>query len=257
MRIKSLRIPQPAAVSSNREVASSGQRHCKALFALALPALILSANCAAADDPWQSVKELPHNAGFVFVDRGMTCQFGHIEAVTAQSVLVRTDQSAVTFEKSSLTRIRYGYSGRPVSPSNPNLVLATVYSGRSSWADLIEFTPFRPTPGSYSSFAVRMSVKTTAGKVRQGRLQQITDSGITLADSFGKETSIARTEVSRVDYITDKPLSDNQEFYWAEMGPLRIFDPALYPRLFHLGSTMSVRLYDRALPEDDSPVRCR
>jgi hypothetical protein len=229
----------------------------KAIFALAFPTLILSANCVGADDPWQSLRELPHNVGFVFLERGMTCQYGQIKAVAAQSVLVRTDRSEVTFEKSRLMRVRLGFGGQPVPPSSPNLVLATVYSGRSSWADLIEFMPFQSKPGSYSSFTVRISVNTTGGKVRQGRLQQVTDSGITLADAFGKETSMAKTEVSRVDYMRNRPLSDKQEFYWDELAMLRIFDPALYPRLFHLGDTMPVRLYDSALPEDDSPAQCR
>jgi len=230
---------------------------CKSLFSLAFPALILSANCVGADDPWRSLKELPHNVGFVFLERGMTCQYGQIKAVAAQSVLVRTDRSDVTVEKLSLIRVRLGFGGQPVPPSSPNLVLATVYSGRSSWADLIEFMPFQSKPGSYSSFTVRMSVNTTGGKVRQGRLQQVTDSGITLADAFGNETSMTKTEVFRVDYIRNRPLSDKQEFYWDELAMLRIFDPVLYPRLFHLGDTMPVRLYDSALPEDDSPAQCR
>ena len=38
---------------------------------------------------------------------------------------------------------------------------------------------------------------------------------------------------------------------------LRIFDPQLYPRLFHVGDTMHVRLYDYAVSEDNSPVACR
>ena len=102
-----------------------------------------------------------------------------------------------------------------------------------------------------------MSVNTTAGKVRQGRLQQVTGSGIGLADAFGKETLIAKMEVSHVDYTRDRPLSDKQEFYWDELAMLRIFDPVLYPRLFHVGDKMLVRLYDSAVPEDDSPVQCR
>jgi hypothetical protein len=227
------------------------------MFVLAVPTLIFSVSCAGADDPWQSLKELPHNVGFVFIKRGMTCQYGQLKALVGQSVLVRTDRSDVTFAKSSLIRVRLGFGGQLVPPSNPNLVLATVYSGRSSWADLIEFMPFRSKPRSYSNFTVQMSVNTMTGKVRQGRLQQVTDSGITLADAFGKETSIAKMDVSRVDYIRDKPLSDKQEVYWDELAMFRIFDPVLYPRLFHVGDKIPVRLYDISVPEDNSPVQCR
>ena len=77
-----------------------------------------------------------------------------------------------------------------------------------------------------------------------------------MTDPFGKEISIPKTEVSRIDYIRDKPLSDKEEFYWEELAMLRIFDPALYPRVFHLGDKMPVRLYESDVPEDNSPVHC-
>ena len=179
---------------------------------------------------WQSLKDLPRNAGFVFVKRDMSCQYGQIKAVDAQSVLVRTDRSDVAFEKSSLIRVRLGFGGRPVPPSSPNLVLATVYSGRSSWADVVGFVPVQSKPRTY--FTAQMSVNTTGGKLHRGDLAKVTDLGITLADAFGKETSITKAEIFRVNFIRDKPLSDKEEFYWDELAPLRIFDPALYPRLF-------------------------
>jgi hypothetical protein len=228
----------------------------KSIFALAFQTLILSATCAGADDPWQSLKELPHNLGLLFVERSMTCQSGQIKAVAAQSVLVRTDRSDITVEKSSLIRVRLGSGGQPVPPSSPHMVLATVYSGRSSWADVIAFAPFQNKLGS-NRFPVRMSVNTTGGKLHQGRLQRVTDSEITLADAFGKESTIAKTEVSRLAYIREKPLSDEQEYYWDELVMFRIFDPLLYPRLFHLGDKIRVRLYDSSVPEDNSPLECK
>jgi hypothetical protein len=112
-------------------------------FVLAFSTLILPAHSAAGDDPWQSLKQLPRIVGFVFVERDMTCEYGQIKAVTDQSVLIRTDRSDVTIEKSNLIRVRLGFGGRSVPPDNPNLVLATVYSGSSSWSDLIGFMPFQ------------------------------------------------------------------------------------------------------------------
>jgi hypothetical protein len=78
----------------------------------------------------------------------------------------------------------------------------------------------------------------------------VTDSGISLTDAFGKEISIPKTEVSRIYYIRDKPLSDE------EPSILRIFDPALYPRVFHLGDKMPVRLFNSDVAEDNSPIQC-
>jgi hypothetical protein len=104
---------------------------------------------------------------------------------------------------------------------------------------------------------VRFSVTTKDGKVHLGILSQVTESEITVADSFGKESTFSKKEISIVAHITDKPLSETEEFHWEELTMLRIFDPQLYPRLFHIGDTMPVRLYDSAVLEDNSPVMCK
>jgi hypothetical protein len=36
-----------------------------------------------------------------------------------------------------------------------------------------------------------------------------------------------------------------------------IFDPQLYPCMFHLGDTMPVTLYQSTLAEENSPVICK
>lgn len=36
-----------------------------------------------------------------------------------------------------------------------------------------------------------------------------------------------------------------------------VFDPELYPRMFHLGEIMEVRLYDSAVPEEDLSAQCK
>ncbi len=101
-----------------------------------------------------------------------------------------------------------------------------------------------------------MAVTTSDGKLHKGNLKKVTDSEVALGDS-GTEISIPKAEVSRVDYVREKPLSDAGEYSWSELAMLKVFDPELYPRLFHLGDTMLVRLYDRSIPEDNSPVRCK
>ena len=212
----------------------------------------ISAHCADSRDTWKSVQQLPHHASFMFLEQDRSCHFGQIQAVSDQSVIVRTDKSDVTIARANLLRIQ---RGRPSAPSvNLFLPLSVVYSGRSSWADILMFMPLI---SKWPSAKVRISVATTDGKLRKGDLKEVAEAEIILRDSFGKETQISRTDVSRVDYIRTKPLSDQQEFDWEELAMFRIFDPVLYPRMFHAVDTIPVRLYDSALSEDDSPAQCR
>lgn len=212
----------------------------------------ISAHCADRRDPWESVRQLPHRASLMFLEQDRTCYFGQIQAATDKSVVVRTDKSDITIARANLLRIQ---RGRPSAPSvNLFLPLSVVYSGRSSWADILWFMPLI---SKWPSVEVRMSVATTDGKLRKGDLKEVTETEIVLRDPFGKETQISRTKVSRIAYIQTKPLSDQQEFNWEELAMFRIFDPVLYSRMFHAGDTIPVRLYDLILPEDNSPVQCR
>lgn len=101
-----------------------------------------------------------------------------------------------------------------------------------------------------------MSVTATDGKLHQGTLKEVTDSAITLR-SLSTEVSLPKADLSRVDYIREKPLSDAGEYRWHELGPFMVFDPELYARMFHLGEIMEVRLYDSAVPEEDLSARCK
>jgi hypothetical protein len=211
--------------------------------------------CDKQIDPRQSLEQLKRGLGYVFIMRDMTCQYGRLREVTDTSVSIKTDRSDVVVARANLLRVRLGFDGRSVQNSNPNLPLFTVYSGRSSWSDLLAFAPFESK--EHPAAAVHFLLTTKDGKGHQGILSQITEEEITFADNFGKLTAFSKEEVSRVDYIAQKPLSETEEFYWDELAMLRIFDPQLYPRLFHLGDTMPVTLYQSALPEDDSTIACK
>lgn len=193
--------------------------------------------------------------GFVFVERDMTCEYGQVKAVTDQNVLIRTDRADITIEKSNLIRIRLGFGGRSVPPDNPNLGFG---HGIQRQEFLVRPRRVHALPSQAPIWLDSADVRdhNGGGKLHRGSLGQVTDSGISLTDAFGNEISIPKTDVSRIDYIRDKPLSDKEEFYWDELAMLRIFDPVLYPRLFHLGDKMPVRLWDGDVPEDNSPVQC-
>jgi hypothetical protein len=223
---------------------------------LAFQVSSISAHCEDAKDSWQSIRQLPRRANFMFMERDLICHFGQVTEVTNQNVVVHGDKSDIKIERSNLLYIqRWNPSYNSNNASNyAYRALTVMYSGRSAWSDIVGFMPF---VSKNPSFEVRMSVATTTGKLWKGSLKEVTETGIILRNSLGTETQIPKMEVSSVDYIRSKPLSDDQEFDWDELAMLRIFDPVLYPRMFHLGDTFSVRLYDRAVPEDNSPVQCR
>jgi hypothetical protein len=187
--------------------------------------------------------------------RDMTCQYGRLREVTDTSVSIKTDQSDVVIARANLLRVRLGFGGRSVQNSNPNLPLFTIYSGRSSWSDLLAFAPFESK--EHPSAAVHFLLITKDGKAHHGILNQITEEEITFADNFGKLTGFTKEEVSQVDYIAMKPLSETEEFHWNELAMFRIFDLQLYPRLFHVGDTMPGTLYQAAIPEDNSIIACK
>jgi hypothetical protein len=225
------------------------------LSSLVLTLLASPGLSADRDDPWQGLKQLRRDVGFVFIERDLTCQYGRIKALTDQNILIETDQSEVTIDKSSLLRVRLGFGGRAMPHNNPNMALFTVFSGRSSWEDLLALAPLQSK--THPGFTIHLSILTKDGRFHRAVLSQVTDRDMTLVDAFNKVTVFPKTEISRVDYIRDKPLSDAEEFNWEELAMLRVFDPRLYPRLFHVGDTMPVRLYDSAMPEDNSSVECR
>lgn len=220
-----------------------------------LGSVLPATSCLGEDNPWQSLRQLKRGLGYVFIGRDLTCQYGELEKVTDTDVLIETKQGNVTLRRSELLRVRSGFGGRPVANDNPNLPLFTLYSGRSSWGDLLAFSPFESKGHPYST--VNFSVKTKDGRLHRGFLRNVTPEAITLADKLGTAATFSRGQIDQVDYIREKPLSDAQEFYWDELGVGIIFDPQLYPRLFHLGDTMPVTLYRSTLPEDNLAVQCK
>lgn len=122
-------------------------RVCVCLFSLVLPAT----HCLGEGDPWQSLGLLKRGLGFVFIERDQTCRYGELRNIEETNVSIKTAQGSAVIAKSDLVRVRSGFGGRSVTNDNPNLPLFTLYSGRSSWADLLAFTPLNPkgppTPG--------------------------------------------------------------------------------------------------------------
>ncbi len=216
--------------------------------------LLLAASSFAQTDPSQQLRSLKRGIGYVFIERDLTCRYGELTKVTNADVSIETKQGQVTLRIANLLRVRSGFGGRPIKTDNANLPLFTLYSSRSSWGDVLAFSPFVSKGHPYS--VVNFSLKTKDGKVHRGFLSNLTLNEITLTDRAGTAATFQKDQIDQVDYIRQRPLSDTQEFYWQELGMGVIFDPELYPRLFHVANTMPVTLYQSTLPEDNLVIRC-
>ena len=178
---------------------------------------------------------------------------GEIKAVTGENVTVKTSASNnANITKANLDRIVIGSNPRRADLQR-QIALTTVYSGRSSWSDIVELGSFAQKVPSHK-IRVRLSMKD--GTAHEGDLRSATESEVQLSTS-GNEISISRSDIQRAEFIREKPISSGGEYWWSEAIGLQFFDPELYPRMFHLGDTMQVRLYDSSLPQADSAVRCQ
>jgi hypothetical protein len=100
----------------------------------------------------------------------------------------------VVIPKSDLLRVRSGFGGRPVANGNSNLPLFTLYSGRSSWADLSAFAPFESKGHPYST--VTFSLKTKDGGLHKGFLNKVTAEEIMLIDKLGIATTLPKGQLT-------------------------------------------------------------
>jgi hypothetical protein len=118
-----------------------------------------------------------------------------------------------------------------------------IYTTRSSW-----YAVQNAMPGLHEFFRVTIQ----NGKVYKGKPAKIT------ADSIELESrSISKSEIKYVDYIRQKPTTDGMQYLGQEAPFLLFFDPEFYYRASGLPGRISVRLYDSAKPEDDSPLTCK
>jgi hypothetical protein len=89
------------------------------------------------------------------------------------------------------------------------------------------------------------------------KITAISDTEVALNEPGGA-VKLAKDKIATLDIISYTPLSDRNE-YWAEecgFPPFCLLNASLWPRLLHIGLKMRVRLFDSALPEDDTPIEC-
>jgi hypothetical protein len=180
---------------------------------------------------WDNLKQVTHRRSYGFALRDGTCVTGKIVSVAADSVKINLPSPA-TLERSDVVRV-----------SDGNHVYDVVYSGRSSWSDVVGIPP---NARSY------LRVVTKDDNQHEGAAAQVGDSEITL-DKKGKPEKIQKGDVARVYYVRLKPLSDSARYSDEEHFPL---NPELWPYYWNIGVHMPVLLYDSSAPEDNSKIVC-
>jgi sRNA-binding regulator protein Hfq len=212
-------------------------------FWLSLAALLPPAWCSNDQkDGWDSLKRVPHDATLTFADRGGNCMAGRIKSYDSNAIVVtRHNESDVKIDRPNVLRVT----------TNP-WPSGLVYSGRSSWFDVEALVPARRSKKWRATVLVEMST----GENARGQLIETSQGEITLRTS-GKSVVIPKRQISTLSYIRPKPLSDSAEYANDELAWMKIFDPQLWPTLFHAQGSLVVRIYDVNLPQDDSPIVCK
>jgi len=222
------------------------------LACLGLSLLARAIDSSSPDEQWRAVQELPHRAAFTVVDRDFNCSIGEIRSAGDSELVIKTRTGDVRLDRANILTVN-SYHWNLASLQQGVPVSGILYSGRSSWFDVMALGK-RVQKDKW--FKVRLEVKTADGKLHNGRMAGANDNEIQLSDS-GKGDVIRKSEITRVSFVREKPLSDAGEYWWDEATLLQIFDPEVWPRLFRVGDTMSVRLYDVSMPQENSPVTCK
>lgn len=166
--------------------------------------------------------------------RDGSCVTGPIVKIEPKMVTVKQPQAApVTIERKDLLQ---------ASQAN-----ALVFSARSSWAD-VEAVNLRPR----ESFEVKLR----NGRLIEERPLRVTDGSFIYKRLLWMKKAYAKDQIVTVDYLRVKPDSDAFDYFTQEAPALLFFYPDSYDRLRGLEGRIPVRLYDAAMPEDDTALKC-
>jgi hypothetical protein len=208
-------------------------------FGFSIAALLILGQCAPAlpQKAPDMLNGVTHAASFIFAKRDGTCLQGTISKVDAKAVTVvvydRPGHSVnVEVQRGDLLQVNQGD--------------ALLFSARSSWADVMGTHVF-PREG----FVLKMR----SGEVVKGKPVKITTEGITLKYGIS-EKEYSKAQISTVDYLRLRPESDAFEYFAEEAPEILFLNPEFYFRAAGLEGRIPVRLYDAALPEDDTQMKC-
>ncbi len=213
-------------------------QHAMALAVLAV-SVFASAQSTELPDSWSVLTKITHKRTYCIETRDRRCRLGKITEITPDHLTANLYTSTlgasarVTFPRADVLRVTAG--------------LATYYSGRSSWSDVIVLRV---------AGRARLKIVTRVGKTYNVKPPySVSDEGMTLHAS-GKLMAIPKGEIARIYYVVARPLTDFGEYAIGELGPMIVFDPDWYVYSLHLERYVSVLLYDASGLEDDSPAEC-
>jgi len=196
---------------------------------------------ATNPDPWGTLRHVTWKRAYTILDTTGNCVSGRILSLTNEDVTLsywtygkHPQLGTMTIERPNVRRITDGPKAIDV-----------VYSGRSSWVDVQALQHIG------SDEAVLVISKD--GMRHKGKISEVSVTDIELKHP-SNNVRIAKRDVSQVYYLREKPMGAETEHAAQE---LVIFDPFLWPYLFHIPPKVSVRVYDAAMPEDNAPSDCR
>ncbi len=193
-------------------------------------AILVAISLSAGPDQtsWDALRHLPKHRVYTALTRGGTCVTGaFVFADDKGIVLAGPSQSERSLLRPDILRISLGETAD---------IHSTVYSARSSWADLIALE----TPPYYSD----LMVITSDNRQFRGPLLGVSPNQLTLfVDNH--EMRFAKEYIDRVLLTSTAPTFERA-------GPKRSL------RLSKKGNshTQSVPLYQVNEPQDDSPLTC-
>ncbi len=201
-----------------------------------------------SSDPWALLQKLTRKATYQFMLRDQHCLSGRIVRATPAEVVVTLSTPGPSGEKfRSIPRrdlLRLSSAG------------TILYSGRSSWSDLISL---------HLRQREHLKVLTPSGKILKAEPPQrtntadpgiATDLELRVEGGAGGVQTISKVQVSRVYFVAQKPYTDGQAYALDELGPLLIFDPDAYQYWLHLEKYVDVLLYDASVPEESGVLNC-
>jgi hypothetical protein len=180
------------------------------------------------------VDRVPPSTSLTFMKRDGSCVTGPILKIEPKVVTIKQAQATpVTIERKDLLQASQGDS--------------LVFSARSSWAD-VEAVHLRPR----ESFEVKLR----NSKLVDERPLRVTDDGVVCKRFLWLKKRYAKAQIMTVDYLRMKPDSDVFDYFTQEAPALLFFYPESYDRLKGLEGRIPVRLYDAAMREDDTALKC-
>ncbi len=196
-------------------------------FGTALILFALPAFAAAPETPWESLRHLSKHHVYTVLNRDGSCVTGSFVSVSENAFVI--DQGGEqSLPKTDILRVSGG--------ETPD-VHTTVYSARSSWADVQALQ----SPPYYSSLLL------ITGDARQftGSLIGVSNDQLTLMID-GKEMRFAKEFLARVLLTGKKPAFEGASIHWNPMEMSRKVISPMQP----------VPLYEVTARQDDSTVAC-